>query len=83
MAAVRLCTRDMLSWFDYAVSNVFWAGGNAVEQRLSFIDELLPHTICETEGSTCTICCFDYELGALLRRFSGCGHLFHAECIDT
>jgi hypothetical protein len=34
------------------------------------------------EGDRCLVCLSDYEKGEECRTLSGCGHLFHRECID-
>jgi len=34
------------------------------------------------EGDRCLVCLSDYEQGEECRTLSGCGHLFHRECID-
>jgi hypothetical protein len=35
-----------------------------------------------SEGDRCLVCLSDYELGEECRTLSGCGHVFHKECID-
>lgn len=34
------------------------------------------------EGDRCLVCLSEYEQGEECRTLSGCGHLFHRECID-
>jgi len=34
------------------------------------------------EGDRCLVCLSEYEHGEECRTLSGCGHLFHRECID-
>jgi hypothetical protein len=34
------------------------------------------------EGDRCLVCLSDYEFGEECRMLTGCGHLFHRECID-
>src|SRR5437763_1110465 len=34
------------------------------------------------EQERCLVCLSDYELGDEIRTLSGCGHLFHRQCID-
>lgn len=34
------------------------------------------------EGDRCLVCLSDYEKGEECRTLSGCGHIFHRECID-
>jgi hypothetical protein len=34
------------------------------------------------EGDRCLVCLSDYENGEECRTLTGCGHLFHRECID-
>src|SRR5579859_6216722 len=34
------------------------------------------------EQERCLVCLSDYELGEEIRTLSGCGHLFHKQCID-
>jgi RING-like zinc finger len=34
------------------------------------------------EQERCLVCLSDYECGEEIRTLSGCGHLFHKQCID-
>jgi hypothetical protein len=34
------------------------------------------------DGDRCLVCLSDYEEGEECRTLSGCGHIFHKECID-
>lgn len=34
------------------------------------------------EQERCLVCLSDYESGEEIRTLSGCGHLFHKQCID-
>ena len=34
------------------------------------------------EGDRCLVCLSDYDKGEECRTLSGCGHIFHRECID-
>jgi hypothetical protein len=38
--------------------------------------------IFPVDGDRCLVCLSDYEQGEECRTLSGCGHLFHKECID-
>ena len=35
-----------------------------------------------SEGDRCLVCLSDYEQNEECRTLSGCGHIFHRECID-
>ena len=34
------------------------------------------------EGDRCLVCLSDYDPGEQCRTLSGCGHIFHKDCID-
>ena len=42
----------------------------------------LARKVFPVDGDRCLVCLSDYEQGEECRTLSGCGHLFHKECID-
>ncbi|XP_027364633.1 RING-H2 finger protein ATL70-like [Abrus precatorius] len=58
----------------------------ATEPRLDETYAISKGKICNSGSSSCSsscsICLMDYKETDLLRVIPGCGHLFHANCVD-